>query len=69
MLLKRRGLIAKKAALLFDLNYKKSMSLYETDLENVLKMTHVSLWCVYAKTSKIETDLLAIIFTPIVTVI
>jgi len=42
MLLKRRGLIAKKAALLFDLNYKKSMSLYETDLENVLKMTHVS---------------------------
>ena len=69
MLLKRRGLIAKKAALLFDLNYKKSMSLYETDLENVLKMTHVSLWCFYVKTSKIETYLLAIIFTPTVSVI
>ena len=69
MLLKRRGLIAKKAALLFDLNYKKSMSLYETDLENVLKMTHVSLWCVYAKTSKIKTYLLTIIVTPTVTVI
>ena len=51
MLLKRRGVIAKKAALLFDLNYKKSMSLYETDLENVPKMTHVSMWCVNAKTS------------------
>ena len=67
MLLKRRGVIAKKAALLFDLNYKKSMSLYETDLENVLKMTHVSQWCVYAKTSKSKTYLLAIVFTPIVT--
>ena len=63
MLLKRRGLIAKKAALLFDLNYKKSMSLYETDLENVLKMTHVSKWCVYAKTSKIKTNFLGIVLT------
>ena len=63
MLLKRRGLIAKKAALLFDLNYKKSMSLYETDLENVLKMTHVSMWCVYAKTSKIKTNFLGIVLT------
>ena len=69
MLLKRRGLIAKKAALLFDLNYKKSMSLYETDLENVLKMTHVSKWCVYAKNAKIKTNLVAIGFTLTVTVI